>query len=262
MSSKKKTIVKEDESNDDILIKSNQKNIINKKAELKKEIKAFEKEKKEFKKEKEAFEKEKVEFRKNNSKERKIFDKESPLGILQKLADEKYLCENDKCSWKGSPLESLDKLKSDCSGKVGEMFIDTLCKKGEMPCIYNGDINSLDGTYDIQINSKKVEIKTAKLGKQKGFQHDSLRSDGYDYIMFVDVTPNDLYISISCRFDLRNKSELFGRKAHLRKGTNDVFKFDLNEKILESIISKGCTIKVTENTTLSDITSFFTVNIK
>lgn len=181
---------------------------------------------------------------------------ETPLGIIQTLADNTYKEENDSCAWKDSPLGSLDKLKSDCSGKVGELLIAELCKNGDIPYSYKCDINSTDGTYDIIIKGKKVEIKTAKLGKQKGFQHESLRSDGYDYLLFLDVCPTYYYITIMQRFDLSTKSDILGRKAHLRKGTSDVFKLDFNEKILQTLIQKGHTIMVSDSTELTSVVGF------
>ena len=185
----------------------------------------------------------------------------SPIGILQKLGDDIYSQEQKECFWKNSPLESLNKLKNDCSGKVGELFIEMICKNSSVQCSYNGDINSKDGTYDIIINDKKVEIKTAKLGKHKGFQHESLRSNGYDYLLFLDITPSSFYITILPRFDLHSKSDLLGRKAHLRKGTNDVFKLDLNEKILNNLVVSGFTIKVSNETQLLPLTEFITTHI-
>ena len=185
-----------------------------------------------------------------------VYSDETPFGILQSLAETTYKAENDFCIWKDSPLKSLDKLKSDCSGKVGELLIEQFCKKGNIPYIYNGDTNSTDGTYDIIINEKKVEIKTAKLGKQKGFQHENLRMAGYDYLLFLDVCPSYYYITIIPKFDLRVKSAILGKKAHLRKGTSDVFKLDFNKKILDSLIPKAHTMKVLESSLLQDVLSF------
>lgn len=181
---------------------------------------------------------------------------ETPLGILQMLGEKTYREENDSCAWKDSPLGCLDKLKNDCSGKVGELLIAELCKNGDIPYSYKCDINSTDGTYDIMIKDKKVEIKTAKLGKQKGFQHESLRSDGYDYLLFLDVCPTYYYITIMQKFDLTTKSDILSRKAHLRKGTSDVFKLDFNEKILQTLIPKGHTVLVSDSTNIASVVAF------
>jgi hypothetical protein len=55
-------------------------------------------------------------------------------------------------------------LKNDYSGKVGELFLEKICKTHKIPHIFKEDINSKDGTYDIIIDGKKVEVKTARLG--------------------------------------------------------------------------------------------------
>jgi sugar-specific transcriptional regulator TrmB len=126
----------------------------------------------------------------------------TPFGILQSLAETIYNTENECCIWKNSPLRLLNQLKNDCSGKTGELLIESLCKNGDIPYIYNGNVNSTDGTYDILIKNKKIEIKTAKLGKHKGFQHECLRVDGYDYLLFLDICPTYYYITILPKFDL------------------------------------------------------------
>ena len=97
------------------------------------------------------------------------------------------------------------------------------------------DINSKDGTYDILILNKKIEIKTAKLGKHKSFQHENLRTDGYDFLLFIDICPNYYYLTIVPKYNLKS-SDIIGKKAHLRKGTTDVFKLDFNEKIIQKFI--------------------------
>jgi hypothetical protein len=191
----------------------------------------------------------------------KIYSKETPLGMLQELSDNMFKSHNETSDWKESPFQSLDKLKNDCSGKVGELLLEKICIDGKISHVYDGDINSKDGTYDILINDKKIEIKTAKRGKQKGFQHESLRLNGYDYLLFIDVCPDYYYITILKRFDLNIKSDILGRKAHLRKGTTDVFKLDLNEKILDSLIESGHSLKISYTTQIIDITSFINQKI-
>ena len=193
---------------------------------------------------------------KNPAKPSSNIEEDSPLGILKGIASKIYKEEKTSNSWQDSVLEELDKLKNDCSGKSGELLIEHFCKAGNIPHTYNCDINSKDGTYDIIIKDKKVEIKTAKLGKQKTFQHESLRSAGYDYLLFLDICPSYYYITIIPKFDLNKKSEILGRKAHLRKGTDDVFKLDTSEKIITSLIDKGFSIKVSDKTLFKDVIEF------
>jgi hypothetical protein len=198
-------------------------------------------------------EKLKLEINKNN---RKKYVVGTPLEILQKLADDIYEEEYQNSFWKDSPLESLDKLKNDLSGKVGELFIESLCKQSFIPHVYDGNSIPTDGTYDIIINKRKIEIKTAKLGKHKTFQHEGLRLKGYDNLLFIDVTPTYAYVTIIPHFNLMEKSKIFEKKAHLRKGTSDVFKFDFTIKDLEILVIKGHTLKLSEETTILELSTF------
>ena len=180
----------------------------------------------------------------------------NPLHILVNLSS-KIFNENIKiCPWQNSIFETLNKLKNDHSGKVGELFIETLCINGDINHEYKGDTLSKDGTYDIIINNKKIEIKTAKIGIHNSFQHENIRTDGYDYLIFLDITPSNIYITILPKFDLKIKSNIFERTPHLRKGSSDVYKIDFNIKILEKMIIKNNSLKISDKTDLEEIYTF------
>lgn len=180
-----------------------------------------------------------------------------PIDILKNIGYKIYETNDNK--WKDSPLEILDKLKIDHSGKVGELLVEYYCKYGNINYIYSDKDNTQ--LYDIIIKQKKVEIKTAKLGKHKSFQHEKLHNNGYDYMLFIDITPYYYYLTILPRFDLSIKSELIGRKAHLRKHTTNIFKLDFNEKNLTSLIDKGFSIKISKNTEIDKIVMFINDSI-
>jgi hypothetical protein len=55
---------------------------------------------------------------------------------------------------------------------------------------------------------------------------------------------------------LKIKSDIFGRKPHLRKGSTDVYKLDWNEKILHSMIQLGHSMQITDTTLLPEIIDF------
>lgn len=150
--------------------------------------------------------------------------------------------------WMGSHFEYLSRLSNDSGGKVGERFINGFCKVNNIPCEYKTK-NKNNSSYDIIINGKKVEIKTATFGKSRTFQHENLRNNGdYEYILFVDVLPDYYYVSILPKFDLSQKSELLNRTPHLRKGTTDVYKLDFTEKTLKNLVSLGYSVKINEQT--------------
>ena len=109
---------------------------------------------------------------------RRVFSK-----FFKKILYEK---QESKNNWNGLPFGLIDNLKCDYSGKVGENYIYSLCNFLNIENIYcNDDTNTTDGVYDIIINNKKVEIKTARFGLSSSFQHESLRNGGCDYYLFV-----------------------------------------------------------------------------
>ena len=116
--------------------------------------------------------------------------------------------------------------------------------------------NSTDGTYDILILNKKVEIKTARIGINGSFQHDGLRNTGSDYYLFLDIKPDCIYLTILLHFDLSNKCEIIERTPHLRKGTLNVYKFDFGEKNILKSIKKGFSILINNETLAAQIKRF------
>jgi hypothetical protein len=178
-----------------------------------------------------------------------------PFQSLIKLSSKMLKIQSEKNIWKDSPLKDINDLKVDYSGKVGEVFISRLCKAGSIENKSTGDINSKDGTYDQIILSKKVEIKTARIGCGK-FQHENLKSDGCEYYLFLDITPNYFYITIIPHFNLKEVHPITSTKPTLRKGTTDVFKWDFTEKHLALFELSGKCIKVMEDTTSEKITEF------
>ena len=185
---------------------------------------------------------------------------QTPFDILKKYSDKMLRIQNDKNIWKGSVFESLNDLKVDYSGKVGEVFVSKICKLGGIECTGTGDVNSKDGTYDLLILNKKIEVKTARIGGGK-FQHENLKSDGCDYYLFLDITPDTIYISILPRFDLSTTNEIIKTRPTLRKGTTDVYKWDFTEKHLSLFEKAGKSITINNSTDLNEISKFIKRNI-
>lgn len=179
-----------------------------------------------------------------------------PLMVLRDAGVDLYAKECAS-AWCGSPLETINKLKPDSSGKLGELFVVKLCRDGGLSVEYDEDINDQDdGTYDAVLNGKRVEIKTARLGAQNGFQHESLRAEGCDKYLFVDIVPDAVYLTVSEKFNMAEKHPIIGRKPHLRKGTTDVYKFDFAVSHLEKCIRAGITLKVGATTSAESIVEF------
>ena len=189
---------------------------------------------------------------------------EEPHTIMQALGKEMISYQNKgESDWLNSPFKEINDLKPDYSGKLGELFLQRICAAGNITNISTGDVNSRDGTYDQIINGKKVEIKTARLGKTQKkksdagkFQHEHLQKDGYDYLAFVDITPNYFYLSILPKFNMAEPHPLIGTKPTLRKGTGDVYKYDFTEKHIEKLIAAQTALKITIHTPIVHVVEF------
>ena len=187
-----------------------------------------------------------------------------PLGLLQAIGDEQLRVQKmGNKKWNNATLASIQSLCSDFSGKVGELFLNEVCRVGGATVIYDGDANigAEDGTYDVKIQwgggvAKKNEIKTAWQGKNGGFQHESLRAEGCDQYIFVDIMPECFHVTVLRKFDMKVPHPIIGRKPHLRKGTDDVYKLDFGESNLKKAVDAGISIRVDSTTELGAVVEF------
>ena len=191
----------------------------------------------------------------------------SAFDLMQQSIKEQLEIQQADERWGQSPFADIDRLKADHSGKAGEVFIDKLCDVLKIPKVYDGDLIADDGHYDIIINGKLVEIKTAREGKGKTFQHENLRDEGCDYWLFVDVTPDNIYITVlkSSDWDLHgtNRHPILEIGAHSRLKTEDQFKVDTRvSSSLAKGINAGITLKIGSSTSLEDIKTFLNKHIK
>jgi len=182
--------------------------------------------------------------------------------LLKSIADSQLAVQRAKSTWAAGLFGAMDELKPDYSGKVGERFLAGVCKAAGIDHMFaDDDKNSKDGTYDITILGKKIEVKTARLGVQGAFQHENLRDAGCEFYAFVDVKPDEFFVTVIPKFDMKMKHPIIGRKPHLRKGTTDVFKFDWSEANLSKGIKGGLTLRVSEETPLEAIGEFLRARI-
>ena len=185
------------------------------------------------------------------------------LNIIEKTIQEQYAKQQADNVWSGKKYEKINELKNDYSGKVGELIAKKFCQKFKIPHNYEEDRIDDEATYDIVIKGKKVEVKTGRLGKHGGFQHESLRDGGCDYFMFIDVLPSKLYLTVfSSNFNFSKRHPIIGRKPHLRKGTTNVYKFDFGNSTFRKAIASGICIEIDSNTKDSDIKKFLNKVIK
>lgn len=186
-----------------------------------------------------------------------LYADDSVYGKLKQIGDQLYSTQNATNIWRNTPLEAINELKPDPAGKVGEELLKAVCLACGIRNESTGDKNSRDGTYDQKVCDalKKVEIKTARIGGGK-YQHETLKKEGCDYWLFVDIKPNGGCITILPRFDLTNKHPITGTTPSPRKGTSDVFKWDFTENHLNKFVAAGVAIRFDKNTPMSRIGEF------
>lgn len=197
--------------------------------------------------------------------------------MFSNIINEEYHKEVSKSKWDDTKYKHINDLKCNNTGIVGELFIHNVCNMCDIENKYDGykNKNSTDGTYDIRIKDKRVEIKLARQGNHTStFQHESLRNyKGYkgdnggcgcDYYMFIDVSYDEkstIYCTIIPVFDLTKCCECLNTKPHARKGTTDVFKFDLSIKNLKRGVRSGCTIELNDGSNVETVGKFINDNI-
>jgi hypothetical protein len=181
------------------------------------------------------------------------------MTLMKNIIENLYHKQEHNNFWNNSLYKLVNLLKLDYSGNVGEIFLHEFCNKYNIPNKYFNNINSKNGTYDIIIKNKKIEIKTARLDKRKIFQHEHLRNDGCDYYIFLDIAPNYYYVTILPKFDLSSSNNIINKKAHLRKGTFNIYKLDFSEKQINTFIEKELSIKIQDNE--DDLYEFIMSNI-
>ena len=180
---------------------------------------------------------------------------DSAFDKLKTIGDELFATQNETNVWRNTLLESINELKPDPAGKVGEEFTKAICIACGIKNESTGDTNSKDGTYDQKIKDMKVEIKTARLGGNK-YQHETLKKEGCDYWLFVDCHPNGGCITILPRFDLTKKHPITGTTPSLRKGTTDVYKWDFTENHHNKFVANGAAIRFDKETKISELGNF------
>jgi hypothetical protein len=190
------------------------------------------------------------------------YSDDSVYGKLKEIGEQLYNTQKATNMWRNTPLELINELKPDPAGKVGEELLKTICLACGIKNESTGDKNSKDGTYDQKVcdTLKKVEIKTARLGGGK-YQHETLKKEGCDYWLFVDIKPDGGCITILPKFDLTNKHPITGTTPSPRKGTTDVFKWDFTENHLNKFVSTGAAIRFDKNTPMSKIGDFIIAKI-
>lgn len=181
---------------------------------------------------------------------------------------EKTKQENSDFMWETSPFKSINELKTNNVGVVGEKVIKEMLKMaGIYTCITGSSSRTFIG--DGLVKNKSVEIKTARLGKTKTFQHE-LGEEPWlcHYLILVDFTPKCFYITVMKNFSEehylspKRRAMPYFNKAITRRKETACFKLTTNEYDISRSVSNGDTIMIDSETSPGTISSFFNSKIK
>nr|MCA8835658.1 hypothetical protein [Pseudomonadota bacterium] len=139
--------------------------------------------------------------------------------IIERTQEE----EDSVSQWANSLYGPITKFQIDARGKLGVALIASFLTDLGRTVVHNETDNLKD--WNLSCDGIKYEIKTATLGKDgSSFQHESIyQTRIYDGLIFVDIAPSAIYISIYAKADIQ------WDKIHLRKDSA-FYKWDTNIK--------------------------------
>lgn len=179
--------------------------------------------------------------------------------LLKEVAESCYDLQENDSEWNKKYFSILNLLKPDFSGKVGELFLVQVLRECGLDVSYEQDKIDSDAVYDLKIGTKNIEVKTARKGKHGAFQHENLRKNcDTDAYAFLDIYPQgEIILTILSKQEIawHSRSELTGRKPHLRKGAEDQFKYDFGSRTHKKLLKKQVAIDLSRSTS-DDLLSY------
>lgn len=183
------------------------------------------------------------------------------VNLINKQAEKKVKEVNP---WETSPYKNLLLLTIDERGHLGEEIFSNACHTTSL--IINEDIsnkNTKDNNkhYDIVINNKYIEVKTAYRDNGNKWQHEGIykNTDCCDIVAFIDFDYHGIYFSIFKTADLplNQNSEFFPRKhGTLRKNHIDDFKLDFSRTTFKNFNNRHSIFLSEEEATFENIGKF------
>ena len=92
-------------------------------------------------------------------------------------------------AWKQSPFVMFKHFRNSSIGAAGVRLVCSLCQN------YGVNITNSKGTKsDKRIGKTLIEIKFATLGKNGKYTFNQLRTEGYDVVILLGITPTDAHL--------------------------------------------------------------------
>ena len=132
--------------------------------------------------------------------------------------------------WADSPFERIRRIETASRGKVGQKLVARLCEHLELAC----ELGQTQSPWDIRIEGRTFEVKTATEGTNGTFQFNHIRYHRpYEFLLCVGITPVDIV------FDAWSKADVVtGKAGHLvtmEKGANASYKLSKRTALLSPI---------------------------
>tara|TARA_Y100001958_G_C21241899_1_gene569930 strand:+ start:896 stop:1822 length:927 start_codon:yes stop_codon:yes gene_type:complete len=198
--------------------------------------------------------------------------KKTPISCVLECINFQKKKEESKDVWEGSAFYDITKLESNNVGEVGETLLEQFCKNLNIKSSIDGTKTKQKGggIGDGMIKNKTNEIKTARLGNggSKSFQHELGEYPWKaEYMTFIDFHPKYVYLTI-----FKNWSEEFYKNSGIDKSKKCIpyfptktitqrkggfnFKLDTSIAINEINVKNKYTLKITADTTYTDIKEY------
>lgn len=144
--------------------------------------------------------------------------------ILQKIKDIQSRKPPQKFDWNDSLYEDILFLTIDERGQLGEEITADILKNLGCNVEYDPSITKETKGWDLKSNGLKIETKLATITVGSGgFQHENLHPQrDFDGILFIDVAPNEIYLTAVC------KKDILWKKIHRRE--SGIYKCDFTIK--------------------------------
>ena len=128
--------------------------------------------------------------------------------VLVDLIDEEF----KKLKWSSNDkFFKFRGLSIDQRGRVGEHFFCNIFNELNLLDSY---VDNAHGDWDLEADGFKIEIKTASLDVNDKFQHEGVKSNKlWDVVAFLDITPNDFYITFIFKDDFEFGIDTYNEKT-------------------------------------------------
>ena len=131
--------------------------------------------------------------------------------IMASIIERKYN-EVISLNTEAGPFDKIKHFEGNAIGQIGEEFVKTVFS--ECGITINNRGNIVHDEFDILLNNTKIEVKTARKGRNSTFQFNGINpAYNADYIILIGISPNNVYCKVLdkawCRYDHPTRSYYF-----------------------------------------------------